>query len=86
MNTVEITDDLDLRGEKCPDTFVYTKIKLEELAYGGGGVLRVIVDYPPAVENIPRSIKGEEIRYELLEIKNNSNGTYELLIKAPGVK
>ncbi len=86
MKTVEVTEDLDLRGEKCPDTFVYTKIKLEELAYNGGGVLRVIVDYPPAVENIPRSIRGEEIRYELLSIKNNPDKTYELLIKAPGVK
>ena len=24
---------LDLKGEKCPDTFVYSKIKLEEIAY-----------------------------------------------------
>jgi tRNA 2-thiouridine synthesizing protein A len=86
MGSVEVTEDLDLRGEKCPDTFVYTKIKLEELAYSGGGVLRVIVDYPPAVENIPRSIKGEEIPYELIEIKNTSDNTYELLIRAPSVQ
>ncbi len=86
MKTIEVADELDLRGEKCPDTFVYTKIKLEELAYSGGGVLRVIVDYPPALENIPRSIRGEEIPYELLEIKNNSDKTYELLIRAPAVE
>ncbi len=86
MESIEVTEELDIRGEGCPDTFVYTKIKLEELAYSGGGVLKVIVDYPPAVENIPRSIKGEEIAYELLEIKNNPDNTFYLYIKAPGTE
>lgn len=80
---MKITEILDIRGEKCPDTFVYTKIKLEELAYGGGGVLKVIVDYPPAVENIPRSLKTEKATYRLLDVKNVEGNTYELLIEAP---
>ncbi len=75
----------DLRGEKCPDTFVYTKVKLEELAYSGGGLLKVIVDYPPAAENIPRSLKEEKIKYEVLDVKKVGDKTYELLIKAPPV-
>ncbi|MEE8168215.1 MAG: sulfurtransferase TusA family protein [Candidatus Hydrothermarchaeales archaeon] len=83
--TYDITEELDLRGEKCPDTFVYTKIKLEELAHDGGGILKVIVDFQPAVENIPRSLKGEETAYELLEIKNVSPN-YELIIRAPCVE
>jgi tRNA 2-thiouridine synthesizing protein A len=80
---MQITEILDIRGEKCPDTFVYTKIKLEELAYGGGGILKVIVDYPPAVENIPRSLKTEKAVYRLLDVKNVEGNTYELLIEAP---
>jgi tRNA 2-thiouridine synthesizing protein A len=80
---MNVTEILDIRGEKCPDTFVYTKIKLEELAYGGGGVLKVIVDYPPAVENIPRSLKTEKASYRLLDVKNVEGNTYELLIEAP---
>jgi len=79
-------ETLDLRGEKCPDTFVYSKIKLEEMAYSGGGVLKIIVDYPPAAENIPRSLKGEKIRYEVLQVTAKDNNTFELLIKAPEVK
>jgi len=86
MESIEVTEELDICGERCPDTFVYTKIKLEELAYSGGGILKVIVDYPPAVENIPRSIKGEEIAYELLEIKNNPDNTFDLFIKAPSAE
>lgn len=76
----------DLRGEKCPNTFVYTKIKLEEMAYSGGGLLKVIVDFPPAAENIPRSLKDEEIKYEVLDVKKVDDNTYELLIKAPAVE
>jgi tRNA 2-thiouridine synthesizing protein A len=83
---MEITEVLDIRGEKCPDTFVYTKIKLEDLAYSGGGVLKVIVDYPPAVENIPRSLKTEKTSYKLLDVKKVGENTYELLIEAPPLK
>jgi tRNA 2-thiouridine synthesizing protein A len=76
---------LDLCGEKCPDTFVYSKIKLEELAYSGGGLLKIIVDYAPAAENIPRSLRTEKIKYEVLEVKA-SGELFELLIKAPEIK
>lgn len=80
------TEILDIRGEKCPNTFVYTKIKLEDLAYSGGGILKVIVDYPPAVENIPRSLKTEKVSYKLLDVKKVDENTYELLIEAPSLK
>jgi len=49
--------ELDLRGEVCPYTFVKSKLALEEMAVGQ--VLRVIVDYPPATENVPRSMRNE---------------------------
>jgi len=79
----EEDDILDLCGEKCPDTFVYAKIKLEELAYSGGGILKIVVDYPPAAENIPRSLRTEKIKYEVIEVKPSSDDTFELLVKAP---
>lgn len=49
-------DTLDLCGEVCPFTFVRTKIALEALAMGAS--LRVIVDHPPARDNVPRSARG----------------------------
>jgi len=82
----EDAEILDLCGEKCPDTFVYSKIKLEEIAYAGGGILKVIVDYPPAAENIPRSIRDERIAFEVLEVKNVGGDLFELLIRAPAVE
>ncbi len=74
---------LDLRGEKCPDTFVYTKIKAEEMGYSGGGKLKVIVDYPPAVESIPRSLAEEGRGYKVLEVKHLGGRTYEIYIEVP---
>jgi TusA-related sulfurtransferase len=47
--------ELDIRGEVCPYTFVKTKLALEEMT--PGQVLRVLVDYEPAIKNVPRSVK-----------------------------
>lgn len=56
---------LDLRGKICPMTFVYTKLAIEEL--NKGDIIEVVVDFPPAVENIPDSCKRQSLA-ELLEI------------------
>jgi TusA-related sulfurtransferase len=52
---------IDLRGEVCPFTFVKAKLALEEMSTGQ--TLDVLLDYPPAVENVSRSLslQGEEI-------------------------
>ena len=53
--------ELDIRGEVCPYTFVKTKLALEEMT--PGQVLRVLVDYKPATQNVPRSVKlqGDDV-------------------------
>lgn len=57
---------LDIRGKICPMTFIYTKLTLEEM--DKGEVLEVLVDYLPAVENVPYSCKRQDLA-EVLEIK-----------------
>ena len=52
-----MTEELDLRGEVCPYTFVRTKLRLEELPVGAE--LRVLVDHAAAAENVPRSLRAE---------------------------
>ncbi len=79
-------ETLDLRGERCPDTFVYTKIKAEEIGYSGGGKLKVIVDYPPAVESIPRSLQQENKGYKVTEVKKVGDMTYEIYIEIPALE
>ncbi|MFQ6120360.1 MAG: sulfurtransferase TusA family protein, partial [Methanosarcinales archaeon] len=50
-------EEIDLRGDVCPYTFVKTKLKLEELE--SGEELIAIYDHAPAIENVPRSLKSE---------------------------
>ncbi|MBI4316883.1 MAG: sulfurtransferase TusA family protein [Chloroflexi bacterium] len=55
--TIGIDQELDLKGEVCPYTFVKSKLALEDMETGQ--VLRVIVDHLPAVSNVPRSLGNE---------------------------
>lgn len=72
---------LDLRGEKCPDTFLFTKIRAEELREEGkaGDVLKVIVDYEPSTVNIPKSIAEEG--HEVLGVEQVKRRVWEIKIK-----
>lgn len=54
---VSIDQELNLRGEVCPYTFVKSKLALEQLQ--SGQVLKVIIDHEPAVKNVPQSMKNE---------------------------
>lgn len=69
--------DVDLRGEVCPFTFVKAKLALEEMETGQ--VLRVLLDYLPAVDNVPRSLvlQGEEI----LGVRQLSDTDWEVLVR-----
>lgn len=58
---------IDIRGEVCPLTFVYTKLALEKLEKNK--ILEVHLDFRPALKNIPESCKRQNIA-ELLEIKD----------------
>ncbi len=69
--------ELDIRGEVCPFTFVKSKLVLEQMELGQ--VLRVVLDYPPSVENVPKSMREEG--QEVLAIKKLDNNTWEILIR-----
>ncbi|WP_448583540.1 sulfurtransferase TusA family protein [Thermocrinis sp.] len=69
--------ELDIKGEVCPFTFVKSKLVLEQMEVGQ--VLRVILDYPPSVENVPKSMREEG--QEVLAINKLDNGSWEILIR-----
>ena len=46
---------IDLRGKKCPMTFVYAKLELEKLR--SGQILEIVLDYAPSFVNVPRSVQ-----------------------------
>jgi len=73
----DVDQVLDLRGEVCPFTFVKSKLALEEMETGQ--VLRVLLDYLPAVENVPRSLEmqGEEV----LGVRQIGETDWEVLVR-----
>ena len=47
-------EELDLRGEVCPYTFLKARLALETLP--AGAVLRVLVDNAASARDVPRSL------------------------------
>ncbi|MFQ5974860.1 MAG: sulfurtransferase TusA family protein [Candidatus Hydrothermarchaeales archaeon] len=53
------SETLDERGKICPYPLMETRDKLKEMAEGE--LLEVLVDHPPAVENITRLSKKRRV-------------------------
>ena len=71
---------LDIRGKVCPMTFVYTKLSLEKME--AGEILEVTLDFPAAVENVPTSVKRQELGDILgIELLKTEKKTWLLTIK-----
>ena len=77
IEAVRVDREINLKGEVCPYTFVKSFLALEEIEVGQ--VLRVIVDYLPAVENVPRSLKNEG--HEIVEIAQINNTDWTITIR-----
>ncbi|MFQ5886418.1 MAG: sulfurtransferase TusA family protein [Anaerolineae bacterium] len=77
VTEMKVDQELNLKGEVCPYTFVKTKLALEMME--PGQVLRVIVDHLPAVENVPRSVSNEG--HEVLNVAQVNNTDWEIVIE-----
>ncbi len=77
MENIKIDRELDLKGEVCPFTFVKSKLILEQME--PGQVLRVILDYKPSVENVPKSMREEG--QEVLDIKQIGENLWEVIVR-----
>lgn len=74
---ISIDKELNLKGKVCPYTFIESMLALEEMKIGE--VLRVIVDYPPAVCDVPKSLKNEG--YEILDVSPMNGTDWAILVK-----
>ncbi len=72
-----MTEELDLRGEVCPYTFVKTKLRLEEL--DSGQDLIILLDDSAATANISKSLKSEG--HEILDLKAVSGEVWQIIVK-----
>ena len=74
---LRVDEELNLRGEVCPYTFVKSKLALEDLE--PGRILRVIVDNPESAENVPRSLTNEG--NEVLGVDPMEGETWSILVR-----
>lgn len=74
---MEFDKELDLKSEVCPFTFVKSKLMIEQMDLGQ--VLKVILDYKPSVENVPKSFQDEG--QEVLEVKQVADNLWEVYVR-----
>ncbi|VVB70240.1 Sulfurtransferase TusA [uncultured archaeon] len=72
-----MTEELDLRGEVCPYTFVRTKLKLEEMESGED--LIVLLDDAAATANVSKSLRNEG--HQIDGIKSIAESVWEIRAK-----
>jgi tRNA 2-thiouridine synthesizing protein A len=77
LETQRIDKELNLKGKVCPYTFIESMLALEEMKIGE--VLRIIVDYPPAVCDVPESLKNEG--YEVMSVSAINETDWAIIVK-----
>lgn len=74
---IRVDQELDLRGEVCPYTFVRSKLWLEDMEVGE--ILRVVLDHLPAVDNVPRSFQNEG--QEVLGVEQVNEDDWHVVVR-----
>ncbi|MEN3034553.1 MAG: sulfurtransferase TusA family protein [Aquificaceae bacterium] len=69
--------ELDIRGEVCPFTFVKSKIAIESMQVGE--VLRVLVDYEPSARSVPKSMQEEG--QEVIAVNKLDENLWEIILR-----
>lgn len=73
----KIDKELNLKGTVCPDNFVKAKLALEDLKLGQ--ILKIIVDYEPAVSEVPKAMEYDG--HKILEVKRLNFTDWEIIIQ-----
>jgi len=76
-NLMKYDKELDIRGDVCPFTFVKSKLMLEQMQVGQ--ILRVIVDYEPSAQSVPKSMKEEG--QEVLAVNQIGEKEWEIIVR-----
>jgi TusA-related sulfurtransferase len=79
---VKADDFIDITKVVCPITFVKVKVALESLT--DGQILEVKLNDGEALQNVPHSVKDEG--HKVIEVNQNSDGTFTLFVEKGGLK
>ena len=70
-------NELNLKGEICPMTFVKTKLAIERL--NSGERIKVIFNSSEAKINVPKSLK--ELNYKVITINDIDENNFYIVIE-----
>ena len=73
----KLVNELNLKGEVCPMTFVKTKLAIENL--NSGERIKVIFNSSEAKINVPKSLK--ELNYKVITIKDIDENNFYIIIE-----
>lgn len=68
---------IDIRGLVCPYTFVKAKLAVEDMEIGE--VLEIVLDYPEAVKNIPKSMQDHG--HTVLEVSQTGDKNWKIVVR-----
>ncbi|KCZ70282.1 phosphate ABC transporter, ATP-binding protein [Candidatus Methanoperedens nitroreducens] len=69
--------EINLKGNVCPYNFMYAKQALHDLS--NGKLLKVVVDYPTAVTEVPRGMEADG--HKVLSVKQINKTDWEIVIQ-----
>ncbi|MHA1584886.1 MAG: sulfurtransferase TusA family protein [Promethearchaeota archaeon] len=75
---MDFDQELDVRGQVCPIPALKTKKNLQKMKKGQ--ILKVIVDYEPAIESIPRDLARTMHKLLVIEEMDDDEG-WELFFR-----
>ena len=73
----KIVNEINLKGEVCPMTFVKTRLALEKVDYGER--IKVIFDSKEAKTNVPKSL--EELNHKIIHIDKLERNNFYIIIE-----
>ena len=73
----KIVNEINLRGEVCPMTFVKTRLALEKVGYGER--IKVMFDSKEAETNVPKSL--EELNHKIIQINKLDRNNFYIIIE-----
>jgi len=74
---VKPTKRINIKGLVCPYTFVKSKLAIEEMKKGD--VLEIILDYPEAAKNIPKSM--QEHGHKVLKVDKVNETDWVIIVR-----
>ena len=73
----KLVNEINLKGEVCPMTFVKTKLAIENL--NSGERIKVIFNSSEAKINVPKSLK--ELNYKVITINDIDENNFYIIIE-----